>query len=45
LGCDLYRDTGGTLKRAGLSLVQIQPKVLLTMFKSIRHEITAMFVK
>ena len=44
-GCDLSRDTGGTLKHAGFSQVQIQPKILPTMFMPIRHQITAMFVK
>ena len=44
-GCDLCRDTGGTLKRAGFSQIQIQPMIVPTMFLPIRHHITAMCVK
>jgi ubiquinone/menaquinone biosynthesis C-methylase UbiE len=44
-GCDLCRDTGGALKRAGFSQIQIQPMIVPTMFLPIRHQITAMCVK
>jgi ubiquinone/menaquinone biosynthesis C-methylase UbiE len=44
-GCDLCRDTGGTLKRAGFSEIHIQPMIVPTMFLPIRHQITAMCVK
>jgi hypothetical protein len=44
-GCDLCRDTGGTLKRAGFSQIQIQTMIVPTMFLPIRHQITAMCVK
>jgi ubiquinone/menaquinone biosynthesis C-methylase UbiE len=44
-GCDLCRDTGATLKRAGFSEIQIQPMIVPTMFLPIRHQITAMCVK
>jgi ubiquinone/menaquinone biosynthesis C-methylase UbiE len=44
-GCDLCRDTGATLGRAGFSQVNVQQMVLPTMFVPIRHQITAMCVK
>jgi hypothetical protein len=44
-GCDLCRDTGATLGRAGFSQVNVQRLVLPTMFVPIRHQISAMCVK
>ena len=44
-GCELCRDTGATLNRAGFSHVHIQRMILPTMFVPIRHQITAMCVK
>jgi SAM-dependent methyltransferase len=43
-GCDLCRDTGSTLRRAGFSSVQVQPLVLPTIFVPIRHQITAVCI-
>lgn len=43
-GCDLCRDTGTTLSRAGFSQVHVQPMILPTIFVPIRHQIAAMCV-
>jgi len=43
-GCDLCRDTGATLKKAGFSQVDIRPMILPTMFVPIRHQITAVCI-
>lgn len=43
-GCDLCRDTGGTLRSSGFRRVEVQPFVLPTMFIPIRHQITALCV-
>ena len=40
-GCDLCRDTGGTLRSAGFARVDVQPLVLPTVVVPIRHQIAA----
>jgi SAM-dependent methyltransferase len=44
-GCDLCRDTAGTLRRAGFSQVNIEPLTLQTAFVPIRSQVTAICVK
>ncbi len=44
-GCDLCRDTGGTLRRAGFSRVDIEPMTLRTAFVPIRSQVVALCVK
>jgi ubiquinone/menaquinone biosynthesis C-methylase UbiE len=44
-GCELCRDTGHTLGRAGFSQVHVRKMILPTVFVPIRHQITAMCVK
>jgi len=43
-GCELCRDTGGTLRSSGFSHVDLQPLVLPTIFLPIRHQIAAVCV-
>jgi ubiquinone/menaquinone biosynthesis C-methylase UbiE len=43
-GCDLCRDTGASLRKAGFSTVEVNPIVLPTMFVPIRHQVTAVCV-
>lgn len=44
-GCDVCRDTGGTLRRAGFSHVDIEPMTLHTVFVPIRPQVAAVCVK
>ena len=44
-GCDLCRDTGTAISRAGFSRFEVAPMVLPTIFLPIRHQITAVCVK
>lgn len=44
-GCDLCRDTGAALRRAGFSRVDIEPMTLDTLFVPIRPQIAALCVK
>lgn len=44
-GCELCRDTAGTLRRAGFSQVDIEPFTLNTAFVPIRSQVTAVCVK
>lgn len=44
-GCDLCRDTAGTLRSAGFSQVDIEPLTLRTAFVPIRSQVTALCVK
>jgi ubiquinone/menaquinone biosynthesis C-methylase UbiE len=44
-GCDLCRDTGSTLRKAGFSTVEVKPIVLPTLFVPIRHQVTAVCVR
>jgi SAM-dependent methyltransferase len=44
-GCDVCRDTGGTLRRAGFSRVDIEPITMATVFVPIRTQIAALCVK
>ena len=44
-GCHLCRDTGGALREAGFSSVDVRPFELPSAFAPIRHQIEAMCVK
>jgi ubiquinone/menaquinone biosynthesis C-methylase UbiE len=44
-GCDLCRDTGSTLQRAGFSRIDVQPIVASTIFVPLKYQIAATCVK
>jgi SAM-dependent methyltransferase len=44
-GCELCRDTGSILRKAGFARVDLQPMVVPTLFAPIRYQIAARCVK
>jgi ubiquinone/menaquinone biosynthesis C-methylase UbiE len=44
-GCELCRDTAGTLRRAGFSRVDVEPLTMHTVFVPIRSQVAAICVK